>query len=436
MRIFLLVQVEKTDAKSAVETPKESIPIHVESVVETSPQKIEKVEENVVEEKKVLEDEGSMHRSPSLGALAEDPETTNKVQQAYAFAGMHHIFDEHNRPVTNLLFAHNDKNLLAFSSMDGKISICHGLYNPKRIRTLQHDESVTDFAWSRLNDMIISTSTDKTIRIWQVRNGECIRTIQDDSPTTCCCFHPVNDDIIVVGNGKGVLKIYSLSSGKLVRKETLEKTEMLLNVTGQLNINKLTGLTYTNTIVTSLTFNGNGSILFVADNKGSVRTFMFNDKLFNLSLVGKTLVSKGKPVSSVRFKEWGLGSETHDSLIVNACDSTVKLYWIQKTPTTNSQIVLERSFPIKNKREAIRGNFCPIRANRDGACIVSGSENGTIFIFDVTRAQPCVNELQGHAGIVYDVCWNSDETLLASCDSTGTVILWKRILNVDGKRDE
>jgi WD40 repeat protein len=59
-----------------------------------------------------------------------------------------------------------------------------------------------------------------------------------------------------------------------------------------------------------------------------------------------------------------------------------------------------------------------------------GSEDSVVHIFDVKKEQPVVNKLQGHAATVYDVCWNYDETLLASCDGSGTVILWKRVLQV------
>lgn len=60
-----------------------------------------------------------------------------------------------------------------------------------------------------------------------------------------------------------------------------------------------------------------------------------------------------------------------------------------------------------------------------------------IRIFDVLRTEkPCVNELMGHCGAVLDVCWNHEESLMGSCDSTGTVILWKRIKNVIQENDE
>ena len=51
-------------------------------------------------------------------------------------------------------------------------------------------------------------------------------------------------------------------------------------------------------------------------------------------------------------------------------------------------------------------------------CLVSGSEDMAVYFFDVEKAEkPCVNKLLGHSAPVLDVCWNYDESLLASCDT-------------------
>lgn len=58
---------------------------------------------------------------------------------------------------------------------------------------------------------------------------------------------------------------------------------------------------------------------------------------------------------------------------------------------------------------------------------VTGSEDACVYFFDVERnAKAIVNKLQGHGGPVLDVSFNCDESLLASADSTGMVIVWRR----------
>lgn len=60
-----------------------------------------------------------------------------------------------------------------------------------------------------------------------------------------------------------------------------------------------------------------------------------------------------------------------------------------------------------------------------GACVVTGGEDGSVYFFDV-ESGVLVNKLQGHSSAVLCVCWTYDESMLASCDTEGTVIVWKR----------
>lgn len=59
--------------------------------------------------------------------------------------------------------------------------------------------------------------------------------------------------------------------------------------------------------------------------------------------------------------------------------------------------------------------------------VVTGSEDMNVYFFDIEKdSKQCVNKLQGHSAPVLDVCFNYDESLLASCDANGTVIIWKK----------
>ncbi len=123
----------------------------------------------------------------------------SKVSATYEFAGMHHIFMEHSKAVTCIKFANKETNLLAFCSDDGNISICQGLIHPKLLRTLQgHTDAITDFCWSQTNEIIVSTSEDRTARVCSTKSGECIKLVKDGSPLTCCRFHPANPKVFLV----------------------------------------------------------------------------------------------------------------------------------------------------------------------------------------------------------------------------------------------
>lgn len=46
--------------------------------------------------------------------------------------------------------------------------------------------------------MIVSSSLDKTIRVWAVRNAECLRVIRESNVSNCVRFHPTNSALIAV----------------------------------------------------------------------------------------------------------------------------------------------------------------------------------------------------------------------------------------------
>ncbi len=61
-------------------------------------------------------------------------------------------------------------------------------------------------------------------------------------------------------------------------------------------------------------------------------------------------------------------------------------------------------------------------------CIsVSGSEDSCVYFIDIARdSNFMVNKLQGHSCPVLGVSFNYDESLLATSDYQGLVIIWSR----------
>ncbi|KAA8591396.1 hypothetical protein FQN60_002339 [Etheostoma spectabile] len=332
------------------------------------------------------------------------------LSENYAFAGMHHIFDQHvDSAVPRLQFANDDKHLLACCSLDGTLSIMTLSPSPPSVKvTLKgHGGPVTDFAWSLSNDIIVSTSLDGTLRIWNTGDGRCIREVRDpeSSELLCCTFQPMNNNLTVVGNSKHHLQVVNISTGKKVKGGS----------------SKLTGR------VLSLSFDAPGRILWAGDDRGSIFSFLFDMATGKLTKAKRLVVSEGSAICSISARSW-ISREARDpSLLINACVNKLLLYRVVDNDGT---LQLKRSFPIQHGSQHVHSIFCPLMSFRQGACVVTGSEDACVYFFDVERnTKAIVNKLQGHGGPVLDVSFNCDESLLASADSTGMVIIWRREQN-------
>uniref|UniRef100_A0A8B9HSV1 WD repeat domain 13 n=1 Tax=Astyanax mexicanus TaxID=7994 RepID=A0A8B9HSV1_ASTMX len=329
------------------------------------------------------------------------------LSENYAFAGMHHIFDQHvDSAVPRLQFANDDKHLLACCSLDGTLSIMTLSPSPPTVKvTLKgHAGPVTDFAWSLSNDIIVSTSQDGTLRIWNTEDGRCIREVVDPeaSELLCCTFQPMNNNLTVVGSSKHLLQVVNISTGKKVKGGS----------------SKLTGR------VLSLSFDAPGRILWAGDDRGSIFSFLFDMATGKLTKAKRLVVSEGSSISSISARSW-ISREARDpSLLVNACVNKLLLYRVVDNEGT---LQLKRSFPIQHGSQPLHSIFCPLMSFRQGACVVTGSEDACVYFFDVERnTKAIVNKLQGHSGPVLDVSFNCDESMLASSDATGMVIIWRR----------
>lgn len=58
---------------------------------------------------------------------------------------------------------------------------------------------------------------------------------------------------------------------------------------------------------------------------------------------------------------------------------------------------------------------------------VTSSEDSCVFFLDIEReSNYAVNKIQGHACVTLGVTFNYDETILATSDIQGIIIIWSR----------
>lgn len=74
---------------------------------------------------------------------------------------------------------------------------------------------VLAFEWSANNDFIASVSLDATIKLWNSSNFTCLRTLKEPNgcQILCCIFQPSNNNLILIGNNRGEIRVVNVSTG-------------------------------------------------------------------------------------------------------------------------------------------------------------------------------------------------------------------------------
>lgn len=338
-----------------------------------------------------------------------------RAAEWYNFKGMHHIMAYHTKAVTRIKFAHDDRGLFAMASDDGTLSIVDAMasnIDGTRLTLKAHKAEVTDFCFSIENDYLVSSSMDKSIMVWDTKTGKVVRGFEDPDPITCVMFHPINDHLLIYGNTRGEVKFVSFSNGSQVAYFKVN--------------NPVTCIAFDEQQATSM---------YVGDNQGEL-TFLsvkYAGQEYQLASTGLARLNRS-PIHSIAWRNQQTAKWSVPTLLIAQADQSVKMLACRKVDGRETVQELAK-FPRQLKRTKIRATYNPVINRGDLPCMSVGSDNGTIFIYGYSQPsddkKACkvtlVNQLAGHAGTIIDLAWNNDESLLASCDKDGVVIMWKRV---------
>eukprot|EP01137_Pigoraptor_chileana_P020379 Opistho-2@82662 len=314
------------------------------------------------------------------------------------------------QPVTTIRFARAAPFILAFASTSGSIAVTHATAEElKHVATLTgHNGAVNDFDITADGASIVSVGSDKTVRIWSVKDGKCVATFPTKREVNAVIFHPQHQDFYLYGNNKNSLVSCMVEGGKRCQKLALKAP------------------------IKSIAIDHTGELLFVGDSKGTITTVSVKMQSGSLKLkdTAETVVAKGYGVTSICYKPPSVGREGLSGaqptelalLLVNSCDNVLRVFIVQN----NGQLRILKQFPVFQETLDIRACFgSPIFGANEELLVFSGSEDGRVHTFDLCRREtPCVNKLTGHAKAVLAVAWSSGANLLASADAAGNVIIW------------
>ena len=249
----------------------------------------------------------------------------------------------------------------------------------KLVRTLRgHSESISRIAWSPDGRIIATPSADKTIRLWDVETGKCLRKLEMQDHELSVSFDQTGC-ILASGSGNGTIKLWETASGKLLHTLRGHEKE-----------------------VYSVAFDPTKSILASGSGDRTVKLWeMASGRLL------RSLEGHKDRVYCVSFDPTGC------ILASGSYDGTIKLW---KTASGELLHTLKG-----HKRWILSVAFDP-----NGSFLVSGSGDRTVKLWD-TASGKLLRTLEGHTESILSVAYYRGSDLFASKGvfPDNTVRLWQ-----------
>jgi len=90
-----------------------------------------------------------------------------------------------------------------------------------------HTSDLLDVSWSK-NYFILTSSMDKTVRLWHISRRECLCCFQHIDFVTAICFHPRNDQFFLSGSLDGKLRLWNIPDKKVALWNEVEGSAKLI----------------------------------------------------------------------------------------------------------------------------------------------------------------------------------------------------------------
>lgn len=208
-----------------------------------------------------------------------------------------------------------------------------------------HTSDLLDVSWSK-SHFILSSSMDKTVRLWHISRRECLCCFQHIEFVTAIAFHPQDDSFFLSGSLDGRLRLWNIPNKKVFLWNEIDGRRQL---------------------ITAVNFCQNGKFAVIGTYDG--RCLFYNTEQLKYHTQIHVRSTRGKNATGRKIT----GIEpmpNEDKILVTSNDSRIRLYDLRD---------LGLSCKYKgyvNDSQQIKASF-----SHDGKYIISGSENQSIYLW-------------------------------------------------------
>jgi len=296
----------------------------------------------------------------------------------------------------------------------------------KPVKTLQgHEKSVINISFSTDGELLSSIGADKTIRIWNLNDGQCLRVIRENENGDISSSFSLDDKFLTTGGWDGNIRIWNLNNGNLIKTinaHTSEIRKVISHPNGRM--------------IASCSCDKKIKIWYKEDGKQFKQLSQHSECVrdIDLSKDGSKLasVSSDRNLIIWNTKDWSViyKIDAHTLPIEAVCfspdgnnvatagmDNTIKIWNVN-------------SGSLKLKINAHKETIYSISYSPDGKYIASGSIDKTVKIWDANSGQ-LIKTFKGHVYAVKKVVFSPNGKYLASSSDDAKINIWDtKFLNI------
>jgi len=281
-------------------------------------------------------------------------------------------------------------------------------------RLMEHVRPVTSVGWTKNGRKLLSSSADRTIKLWDIESGSCDNTVTFPSSVINAQLHPSGGQWCVVSEHMTAAVLIDLSKND---KEAYESRQPLLPDT-QLSEGVVAPAATKGKAgamlqaVAAIAFDKDGKRVLLGDDHGVVSVINFeiaaDGSSVELTLEATITAIKNQPIKAINFSRPG-----HHFLVV--AGAQIQLY-------DASSLELQRSFEDKVNSTKWR---CSCFSG-DAYYVIGGSATmaaHSISIWDATTGH-LERILEGPKEGILDLQWHPSMPVICSVSTLGVVYVW------------